>query len=603
MRLKLVVTVLLLCSLRVQNPNVFAIVGARVFDGTSKTPRVATVLVNQDRIESIGPDIAIPSGTRVVHAEGMTLLPGLFDLHTHLSASGLPEGGPSDWGKVLKAYLYCGITSVVDLGAYPEAFQPMRGLLQSGALIGPRVSLAARISSPGGHGTEGEHSDLFTQEVTTPEEGRAAIRRLDRYRPDVIKVFTDGWRYEVGPDMTSMDEDTLAAIVEESHRRGWKVLAHAVTAAKAAEAAHAGVDVLAHGIGNEAASEELLRLLRETGTYYVGTLAVYESRARVADSELLPAVLGPTVCWGLRRTRLLSLPSLARTERWANLLTNTDLMRTAGVRLGVGSDAGMPQTYHGWSTLHELALMVAGGLTPLEALTAATSGSARALGVENERGRIAPGYLADMVLVNGRPDEDISQIENISTVFLGGAKIDRERLARNIAASGPSPLPAIAAKQQIEDFEKEKSDSHVSTEVIGRPYHDAKMLLVRTPRSSRGHALALMGLMSDKDWPLVQLSIPLSRGTVQPVDARRFRGVRFDARGDGGYTLGIPARTGFFSAPFEAAANWHTVSVPFNELRGRSEWRGDDLLMVRFQVPRPPGTPVWLEIDNVRFYR
>ena len=537
------------------------------------------------------PGLVVPAGTRIINAEGMTLVPGIFDLHTHLSASGLPQGGPSDWGKVLQAYLYCGVTSVVDFGAYPEAFEPMRHLRASGAVIGPRISLAARISTPGGHGTEGQHSNLYTQEVANPEEGRAAIRRLDTYRPDVIKVFTDGWRYGTAPDMTGMDEATLAAIVEESHRRGWKIMTHTVTAEKAAEAASAGVDVLAHGIGNERAPDDLLHLLRRNGTFYVGTLAVFESRPQPADSQLLPAVLGPTVCWNLRKSRLPPLPSPARARRWANLMTNTALTRSAGVRLAVGSDAGMPNTYHGWSTLRELELMVAGGLKPIEALTAATSGSARALGVEGERGRIAPGYLADLVLIDGKPDRNIADIERIHSVFLGGREIDRGRLARTIAAPSPSPLPSLAAKEQIDDFEKGQTRNLVDAEVIGRRHHDAKMLLVRTRRSRGGHALALMGLMSYNDGPLVQVSIPLSRGMVQPVDARDFRGIRFDARGDGDYFLGIPARTGFFSAPFAAAAKWNTVSVPFDELRGRSRWRGDDLLMVRFQVPRPPARP------------
>ncbi|MEX2260956.1 MAG: hypothetical protein WD696_03350 [Bryobacteraceae bacterium] len=183
--------------------EITAITGAAVVDGLGGEPQIATVLLRGDRIAAVGSAVEIPAGARIIRAEGHTLLPGLFDVHTHLPYSAV-SGVSGDWAKTLKAYLYCGVTSVVDFGTYPETFEPMRRLVQSGRIPGPRLYLAARVTTPDGHGAEGGRADFFSLEVQTPREARAAMRRVLPYRPDAIKVFTDGWRYGTAPEMTSM---------------------------------------------------------------------------------------------------------------------------------------------------------------------------------------------------------------------------------------------------------------------------------------------------------------------------------------------------------------------------------------------------------------
>ncbi|HEY8458760.1 MAG TPA: amidohydrolase, partial [Blastocatellia bacterium] len=186
------------------NENIIAIIGATVIDGTGAEPSKRTVVIRGERIEAVGPNVEPPDGARRIAAEGMTLLPGLFDLHTHLPYSST-SGIANDWPKNLKAYLYCGVTSVVDFGAYGEMFEPMRRLIRTGTVAAPRISLAARITTPGGHGSEGGRGEFFSLEVSTAREARAAVRRALAYQPDAIKVFTDGWRYGAAPDMTSMN--------------------------------------------------------------------------------------------------------------------------------------------------------------------------------------------------------------------------------------------------------------------------------------------------------------------------------------------------------------------------------------------------------------
>ena len=266
--------------------------GARVVDGTGAPARVTTVVIRGAKIETVAPDAAVPAGARVIDAAGQTLLPGLFDLHTHLSASAV-TGLAGDWGKSLKAYLACGVTTVNDFATYGEMFAPLRQLLSSGAVVAPRVNMAVRMSTPGGHGTEAGWGDFMTLTAATPEQAHAKTKIALAYKPDVIKVFTDGWRYGTAPNLSSMNLETLAAIVEDAHAAGVKVFTHTVTLAGAKIAASAGVDVLAHGIGDAGVDAELIAIMKAKGTFYVPTLAVYEFKGGAAPAARLASLLEP----------------------------------------------------------------------------------------------------------------------------------------------------------------------------------------------------------------------------------------------------------------------------------------------------------------------
>ena len=597
--------------------NVIAIVGATVMDGTGATPMKATVVIRGDRIAAVGANVEIPAGARVINADGHTLLPGLFDLHTHLFNSSTGSRTP-DWAKHLKAYLYCGVTSIIDLSPYPEVYEPMRRLLATGVVVGPHVSLAARMTTPGGHGAEGGRGEIHTQEISTPREAIAAVQHVAPYRPDVIKVFSDGWRYGAASDMTSMNEDALTALVQEAHKNGIEVVTHTVTLEKAKIAARAGVDAIIHGIGNAEADEELMQLIKASGTFYAPTLSVYESKNPNNKAPLLKAVLEPSAPESAGSLPIVANPANAaqtpQARRWKMLMHNTAALKKGGVAFGNGTDAGMPGTHHGYATLHELQLLVAGGLTPLEALTAATGNSARALKVDNERGTIAVGKLADLLLVEGAPHQNISDIERIKHVFLGGREIDREQLARDLTSPQQTPLPALKAVELIDDFESENNRSRIDTLWLYStdPSNDhSEVIFTRTLRTAHNHALSALAKMSEQARPFVRLNVPLSKGAIEPVDIRAFRGVRFDVRGAGAYRLVVPTRevrstAAYFQAPFQAQAGWETVSLEFSALKSSSTqtvWTGADLLMLSFEIARPTGEVGWLELDNIRLFK
>jgi imidazolonepropionase-like amidohydrolase len=608
--------------------NLIAIVGATVVDGTGAEAIQANLLIRGERIAAVGANIEIPANARVIRAEGQTLIPGLFDLHTHLSSATGGGGVSADWPKHLKAYLYCGVTSVVDFGTYPETFEPMRRLIKSGVVIAPRLSLAARMSTPGGHGAEGGRGDFFTLEVSTPTEARAAVRRWVAYNPDVIKVFTDGWRYGAASDMTSMNEDVLAAIVDEAHKNGIEVLTHTVSLEKAKIAARAGVDVIAHGIGNADVDDELIQLMKKSGTSYAPTLAVYEQRSRNITSLLLETVLDGVVKEAMKAAEAnaaINPPAGNRNpagaaqspqaRRWQYLMRNTAALRKSGINFGNGTDSGITGTHHGWASLREMQLLVAGGLTPLEAITAATGNSAKAIKVDAERGTIAVGKLADMVLIEGAPHKNIADIERIKRVFLGGRELEREQLATEIATLKLSSIPAIKAKEMIDDFERADGRSQIDTLWVNNTDsgHDhSESIFGRTLRDASNHALSVMTRMSDVQRPYVRLNIPLSRGAIEPVDASSFRGVRFDVRGEGDYRFLIPTReirnSPYYQTSFKAVGQWQTVRIDFASLKqegakSSTAWTGKDLLMLSFEISRKSGELGWLELDNIRFYK
>lgn len=568
----------------------FVIRQATVVDGTSAAARVADVLVTDGRIAAIGDALEAPQGTATIDGRGRTLLPGLFDLHTHLLASAV-TGVQADWPKILRAYLLSGVTTVVDLSTYPEQFEPMRSLI-AGGLPAPRLLLAARFSSPGGHGLEGGRGDFHTQEVLTPRQARAAVRRIVAYKPGVLKVFTDGWRYGLDTDMSSMDEATLKALVEEAHAAGVKVLTHTVSLEKAKVAARAGADIIGHGIGDAQVDAEWLALMKAHGTGYVSTMAVYEPRhLRDPRSPFLQTLFDPSAYSRIRHTK--TPVEAARMKRWDALLHNVKAAKDAGVALGVGTDAGMAGAYHGWSTLRELELMVQAGLTPMEVITAATSGSARLMGLA-DRGVIAPGNLADLVLTSGKPHETIADIFRIERVWLGGIEQSREP----VRDEGLTPLQPVQLPEMLDDFESTDGRSRISTLWINRTdySHDhSQMVYQRIAREKGGHALRVTIVMGEKDKPMAAMVLPLAKGGVQPADLSQYAFLDFEVRGEGDYRFelerpGLDARM----SPFSATPRWSKMRIGLGDALATS--------MV-FITERAAGEKAWLEIDNLRLVR
>ncbi|MPZ19190.1 MAG: amidohydrolase family protein [Luteitalea sp.] len=607
----------------------FAIVGAQIVDGSGNEPFEGTILVRDGRIAQASPDVEVPDGVRVIDGRGKTVLPGLFDLHVHLFGRGVGRL-TTDLSKHLAAYLYCGVTTIAELGTSPTHFAAVRDLLASADVHGPRVALAARLAVPGGHGTEGGWPSAHTQRVSTPEEAQAAVDRVARFRPDLLKVFADGWRYGTNPDLASMDLDTLEALTYQGRKHGLRVLTHTVTAQGARVAADAGVAVIGHGIGDEVADTRLANGLRQRNMTYAPTLSVYELRSRDRWTQLLWHLVEPATRERLESTatNLASgqgngAPSPAgnaaelapREKRWQVLIDNVAKLREQGVRFAVGTDAGVGGTPHGWSTLHEVQLLVEGGLTPLEALTAATGNSAWALGVEHDRGFISSGKRADLLLVDGDPVADITAIEQIAQVFLDGQAVDRGALERLMTSEAPTPLPVVSITSPlIDDFEGRDGQTSRGTYWIDETESGAHATRVDMTHVARGggRALRVTATMSDTKEPFATVSVPLSAAGLWPVDVSRFRGIRFEARGEGRYRVLLETRNVrdevYHESSFAASSKWIPVAIHFASVSQprsgvRVPWTGKDLTAITFELARQPGSSAWIEIDNLQLYR
>ncbi|MEN3747820.1 amidohydrolase family protein [Sphingomonas sp. HF-S3] len=392
--------------------------GARVFDGSGRPAQVRDVLIRGDRIVQVGTHLKVPDA-EIVEGGGMTLIPGLHDLHIHTPGEyfGSADAIATGYGP----YLAAGVTSVNEFSVGPEMLAPIRSL--SAPL--PHLSLALRLGVPHGHGTESDFTNGITAQVTTPEAARTEMARLLPYKPDVIKVFTDGWRYGRDADRPSMDLLTLTAIVEAAHAQGVPVVTHTVTLAGAKIAARAGVDALAHGIGDLPADAELIALMKRHRTAYVPTMAVYEPQQdrRFLNDEWVRLRPQDRAREETRLARPIEpVPDFAA-KRWSILQQNLRILHKAGIPIATGTDTGIGGVYPGIALIREIRLFVSLGFTPAEALRASTATSAAIMGKSRTHGRILPGQRADLVLIGGMPDRRIEDIYQVRRVWVSGEEV------------------------------------------------------------------------------------------------------------------------------------------------------------------------------------
>ncbi|MGF1471753.1 MAG: amidohydrolase family protein [Rubrobacteraceae bacterium] len=383
----------------------------RVIDGVSEgSLENAAILVEDGRIVSVGPAGDLPGGVEVVDLGDATLLPGLIDAHVHLvwSASAEPhalvESEPRSVTALrcaanMKRHLDAGVTTVRDVGSTDGMAIGIARAVQLGVLSGPRVVAAGRaIAMTGGHGW------FLGREADGPDAVRHAVREEIKNGAGCIKFMASGGVYghaeEPGSPQLTVEE--MRAGVEEAHKAGKKVAAHAYSVEAINNALDAGVDSIEHGTFID---EETAEKMRELGTFLVPTMSVY-----AAMDEKGPELGAPDYIQ--RKTKEV----LAATQEALRTAAN------AGVKIAAGTDCGAPGHPHGTLPM-ELRLISEAGAGPKQAIRAGTSAAAELLGLEAEIGTLEAGKRADFIAVAGNPLEDIKRLGRAELVVLGGVEI------------------------------------------------------------------------------------------------------------------------------------------------------------------------------------
>lgn len=375
----------------------------RVFDGERVRPRT-DVLVEDGYVIAVGAGLR---GTPVVR--GATLLPGLLDAHVHLTP-----------GASRQAIAF-GVTTQLDMFADVAVVRAERA---AGPAAADLRSAGIGATAPGGHpGQYGRFGDF----PTVSGVDRAADFVADRLREgsDYLKVFVTSVPGD--PDLPTLSAATVAALVAAAHDRGVPAVAHATDQDAARNAVEAGVDGLAHLPFDRAPTAGFVQALARSRAFVIPTLTAVESflqvRSGFAEDPRVRRHLGPDALANL--ADVMGPPPAAR-YRVRHATDAIRPPRDAGVPLLAGTDAGAPGTTHGASLHRELALLVAAGLTPVEALASATSAPARCFGL-TDRGRIAPGLRADLVVVDGDPTTTIADTLAVKRVYRGGRRVDVPR--------------------------------------------------------------------------------------------------------------------------------------------------------------------------------
>jgi imidazolonepropionase-like amidohydrolase len=388
--------------------------GARLFDGTVSAENVAAlrentaILVEDGVIRRVADDRErCPDGARPVDLQGRTLMPGLTDAHTHASgrvprtAKGAEEALPGVAAHFLQAelrdYLRFGVTTIRVCGSQGMAPQQARQAMRYGAFRGPRLLTCGKIISataPGGR----FYGDMY-READGPDDFRRAVREQIRAGADFVKVMTTGARSNEleDPEPLQLTEPELAAVTDEAHRLGYRVAAHAEGLAGCAAAIRHRVDTVEHGMYLHR-RPDLLAAMAAAGQVLVPTLSGYYWMAGLEEA-VDPAIAPPPDDGQYRAHADPGMPPLLTELARHNLEEGAASMRAArqaGVKIALGSDLSL-------ATGLEVERMVHHGLTPAQALVAATRTAAEALGLDEYIGTVAEGKLADLTVVDGDP--------------------------------------------------------------------------------------------------------------------------------------------------------------------------------------------------------
>lgn len=595
-RLAMIIVVVIATAASAQAPTrSFMIHDVRLFDGEH-------MLEHQDVTVTDGIITAVkktggaaPAGA--IDGRGKTLLPGLIDAHTHIMGQ----------AQSLKQALIFGVTTELDMFNMVQSNQDIKAQETAGKMNDAADLRSAGIlaTAPKGHGTE---YGFPIPTLTKPEEAQRWVDDRIAEGSDYIKIVRDdGSTY--GLTFPTLDNDMLRALVDAAHKRKKLAVVHIGTLDDALAAIKAGADGLAHlwvgqqpgpGFGHIAAQQKI---------FVIPTLSVLTSIAHTDYDSTLAAdsALGLYLTSADKRALQSSFPVSASTLDYTAAESAIKQLKAEQVPILAGTDAGNPGTAHGASMHGEMELLVKAGLTPMEALSAATANGAKAFHL-NDRGRIAKGKRADLLLVDGDPTVDIRATRRIVAVWKNGYAADRAKYATQVATDNAKVANAPMVQGFISGFEGSELDAMfgagwtTSTDDIAGGNSTVEMKIVAGGAHGSIGALQIKGeIKTDFAYPWAAAMFSPGPTLFAPVNASATPGLRFWAKGDGkSYRVMLFTESGGripLMQNFDAPAEWKQITVPFSAF-GTD---GKGLMAILFSGTAPG--PFAFAIDDVELVK
>ena len=557
---------LLLCAAIGASPAALAaatlVQDVRVFDGKAVHER-RSVLFENGVIADADFRGPAPQGARVVQGAGRTLLPGLIDAHTHVFR----------WQELPVLF---GVTTQVDMFTDLKLMKQAKQEMAQGSRHdhADLFSAGTLVTAPHGHGTQ---FGLAIPTITGPEQAQAFVDARIAEGSDFIKIVM-----ESGYGFPSLDLATARAVIEAAHKRGKLAVVHIGNEKDARAVLEAGADGLVHLYPGESGDAEgLARLAASRGAFVIPTFTVLESMAGWRGDDLLA---NPALAGLLDKDAQAPLKARYGNKERAAMLVAPKQVTAALVKAGVpvlaGTDAGNPGTQYGISMHRELKALVEAGLSPVQALAAATSEPARVFKL-GRRGRIEQGYKADLLLVEGNPTTDILATRRIVEVWKDGESAnglrEGQRQAIAKAAQEKSKGLALPPDGRISRFSDQALASPFgmgwgpSTDSFAGGKSTVK--LATGPALADGQVPLAIDAKVAPGLPYAWSGVAFMPGAqpMQSVDFSTVKAVRFKVRGDGktyqmiamSQGVQIPGAKSFVAGP-----EWTEVTVPFGELKG-----------------------------------
>jgi imidazolonepropionase-like amidohydrolase len=569
----------------------------RVFDGKAVHERRSVLFVDGVIADADFHGQA-PANARVVNGAGRTLLPGLIDAHVHAF-------------RHFELPLVFGVTTQVDMFTSVQVMQKTTKAMAAGQNTDQAdlFSAGTLVTARGGHGTE---FGLAIPTLDNPADAQAFVDARIAEGSHFIKVvLEEGFG---GHHFNSLDPATVKAVIDAAHRRGKLAVVHISTLANARAALEAGADGLAHLFpGTTMTSEDatsLAQLAKAKGAFVIPTFSVLESIAGVKPRDILD---DPATAALLDKEERSTLEAgYGATPTPARLVAPKAVaaaMRKAGVPILAGTDAGNAGTEYGVSLHHEMAALVDAGLSPQEALAAATSVPATVFRL-GKRGQVANGYKADLLLVEGNPLADIAATRRIVEVWKDGESTapmrDKQRLhvAQEQRAPGGEKV-TLPADGRISLFQDGKLASpfgsgwHPLDDRVAGGTSTVKLDVRRGDADGQAVMTVEAQVAAGFAYPWAGLTFMPSAMPMKFADLGAARVIRFRVRGDGQrYQLMMGSRgmTIPRTVPFETGPEWKEVSIPFSAFAGVDPTA---VTMIAFNAGPQPGA-YRFELADVR---